>query len=147
MLARVNGTIFTGNLTSGQSILIMGNISYVGHPTWVFNGTVNITIYLGGTGEVEHLAAGWNSTTKTYSAAYDPPSVDSSIPLTIYVEALDPDGRISANSTSTYLFPHAGPQIPGVGPSLTGIFELLFVALAFLIPAVAYVVEKHRKAQ
>nr|MDO8097914.1 hypothetical protein [Candidatus Njordarchaeota archaeon] len=146
MLARVNGTILTGNLTSEQNILILANVSYVNHPTWNFSGTVNITVYLGGTGEVDHLAATWNATTKTYSAVYDPPSVDSPIPLTIYVEAVDLKGRISGNSTFTYLLPHSAPNIPQGQPSIMGILESLIIALIMLIPVVAYIAEKRRKA-
>ena len=78
-------------------------------------------------------------------ATYNPPSVNSPTPLTIYVEAVDIKGRISANSTFAYLVPQAGPDIPQTEPSLTGVLLLLFVALALLIPMVAYVIERLRK--
>nr|MDO8135138.1 hypothetical protein [Candidatus Njordarchaeum guaymaensis] len=145
ILARVNGTILTGNLTSGRTILILANISYVNHPEFAFSGIVNITIYLGTTGEVDRLPATWNATTKTFDATYVPPSVDSPIPLTIYVEAVDLKGRISANSTFTYLLPHSTTDIPQGQPSIVGILELLVIGLILLIPVVAYVVEKRRR--
>jgi hypothetical protein len=146
MLAQVNGTIFTGNLTSEQNILILANMSYVNHPTWGFSGTVNITIYLGGTGEVNHLVATWNATTKAYCANYTLPSVDSPTPLTIYVVAVDLKGRMSSNSTSSYLIEHTTPNIPPGQPSIVAILEVLIIALMLFIPIVTYLAGKRRKA-
>jgi hypothetical protein len=145
LLSPIIGLSPAGNLTSQQSLTITANVSYLGEPGFTFQGTVNFSIYVGETGAIVQIAATRNSTTGLYQAVYTVPTVYSPTLLTIRAEACDIENRISANSTSIYVFPASNPTPPNPKPSMLGAIELGIVAVLLLVPIFAYLIVKYRK--
>jgi hypothetical protein len=135
----------SGNLTSQQSVTISAGVTYVNQPGFTFNGTVRFSIYVGETGTITQLVATKNSTTGLYQAVYQIPEIHSVTLLTIRAEACDLKNRISTNLASTYALPANNPPPPNPEPSSLWIIELAIVAVLFLVPIFAYLIEKYRK--
>jgi hypothetical protein len=134
-----------GNLTSQQSLTISANVSYLGEPGLIFQGTVNFSLYVGESGTIVQLTATKNSTTGLYQAVYTVPIVHSATLLTIRAEACDLKNRISENSTLTYVLPAVNKPPLNPPPSILGTIELGIIAVLLLIPIVAYLISKYRK--
>jgi hypothetical protein len=118
---------------------------YLNHPEFTFNGTVEFSVSVPGAGPVVYLVAKWNSTTASYQAIYETPLVSSPVAMTIRAEATDIKDRISTNSTTTYVVPATSSQPYTTPPSSLGIVELAIVAVLFLVPIFAYLIEKYRR--
>jgi hypothetical protein len=135
-------TILAGN----QNLTISGTISYNGQPTFLFNGTVKVTIEVVNTGQLTQLAATWNSTTKSYRAIYQAPVLNFNTLLNIHVSATDSKGRISTNSTYTYVAGTTSPPAPTLQPSnLPTIIIVIFVAMLLAL-AVSFFIDRRRRA-
>ncbi|WXG45152.1 MAG: hypothetical protein WED05_00210 [Candidatus Atabeyarchaeum deiterrae] len=133
-------------LAPNQNLTIIGNLSYVGQPTFLFNGTVKVTIEVGTTGQVTQIVATWNSTTKSYRAIYQAPVLNFNTLLNIHVSATDSKGRISTNSTYTYVAGAASPPPPTLQPSnVPTIIIVVFVAMVLAL-AVSFFIDRRRRA-
>jgi hypothetical protein len=135
----------SGNLTSGQVVMISAQLTYLNHPEFVFNGTVEFSVFVPGASPVVILVATKNNTTGLYQAVYTTPLVSSAAAMTIRVQATDIKDRISTNSTTTYVLPASNPTSPTTPPSSLGIIELGIVVVLFLVPIFAYLIEKYRR--